>query len=193
MTAVIDPLVSLSPWRIAQIRPRDRDDVQRLFAACSIETIEHRFRARLPAFPARHLDELLAGPPERHDALAVRVETSGELVALGSLAPPYGADDGRTAELGLLVLDAWQRRGLGRALTSALAARAARRGVSTIVAQVEHGRGRLLTAMGRALTPVARTADRDGLTGVFAIPGAARFSEAQPFPGTPPSTGPRDL
>jgi GNAT superfamily N-acetyltransferase len=170
MTAVIDLPVAIAPWRIAQIRPWDRADVHRLFDACSVETIEHRFRARLPVFPARYLDELLAGPPERHDALTVRAGTTGELVALGSLAAPYGPNDGHTGELGLLVVDAWQRRGLGRALTSALVTRAAGRGVTQIVAEVEHGRGGLLTAMSRGLTPVARTAHRDGLTGIFTIP-----------------------
>lgn len=170
MTAVIDPSVALSSWRLAELRPGDRADVHALFAACSPDSVQHRFRARLPAFPARHLDELLAGPPERHDALAVRAGDGRGLVALGSLAAPYGPHDGHTAELALLVVDAWQHRGLGRALATALATRAARRGVTRIVAQVEHGRGRLLTALGRGLTPVSRTADRDGLTGVFAIP-----------------------
>ncbi len=164
-------LDSRHSWRITPVRPEDRSDVQRLFAACSVASVRHRFRAPLPAFPARHLDELLAGPPERHDALAVRAGAGGELVALGSLAQPYGPSDGHTAELALLVVDAWQRRGLGRALTAALVERAARRGVTRVVAEVEHGRGRLLTAVGRGLTLVRRTADRDGITGVFAIPG----------------------
>jgi GNAT superfamily N-acetyltransferase len=166
----MEPPVGLHSWRITPIRPEDRADVHRLFAACSVASIRHRFRAPLPAFPARHLEELLAGPPERHDALAVRAGASGELVALGSLAAPYGPNDGRTAELGLLVVDAWQRCGLGRALTAALVDRAALRGVSRIVAEVEHGRGRLLTALTRGLTLVRRTADRDGLTGIYAIP-----------------------
>jgi GNAT superfamily N-acetyltransferase len=166
----MEPPVGLHSWRITPIRPEDRADVHRLFAACSVASIRHRFRAPLPAFPARHLDELLAGPPERHDALAVRSGTSGELVAIGSLALPYGPNDGHTAELGLLVVDAWQRRGLGRALTAALVERAARRGVTRIVAEVEHGRGRLLTTLTRGLTLVRRTADRDGLTGIYAIP-----------------------
>ncbi len=166
----MEPQVGLLPWRITPIRPEDRADVHRLFAACSVASVRHRFRAPLPAFPARHLDELLAGPPERHDALAVRAGASRELVALGSLALPYGPTDGGTAELGLLVVDAWQRRGLGRALTAALIERAACRGVTRIVAEVEHGRGRLLTALTRGLTLVRRTVDRDGLTGIYAIP-----------------------
>ncbi|RAG83872.1 hypothetical protein DN069_19905 [Streptacidiphilus pinicola] len=171
MTTVIElPATTLTAWHIAEIHPGDRADVHQLFAACSGESVQHRFRARLPAFPARHLDELLAGPPEIHDALTVRAGAGRELVALGSLAVPYGPHDGHTAELALLVADAWQRRGLGRALAAALVARAARRGVTRIVAEVEHGRGRLLTAVGRGLTPVSRTAHRDGLTGIFAIP-----------------------
>jgi GNAT superfamily N-acetyltransferase len=180
MTAVIEPPVAHLAWRIAPVSAEDRADVHRLFAACSVETIEHRFRARLPAFPARHLDELLAGPPERHDALAVRAEATGELVALGSLASPYGPNDGRTGELGLLVGDAWQRRGLGRALTTALVERATRRGVTRIVAEVEHGRARLLTAMAQGLTPVTRRAHRDGLTGVFAIPEGSPVDRVEP-------------
>jgi GNAT superfamily N-acetyltransferase len=181
MTAVIDLPAATSLFRIEPIRPGDRAGVHRLFAACSDATIQHRFRARLPAFPARHLDELLAGPPERHDALAVRAEATGELVGLGSLAAPYGPhDDGHTAELGLLVVDHWQRRGLGRALTSALVERATLRGVTRIVAEVEHGRGRLLAAIGRGLTPLSRTVDRDGLTGIFAIPWAAPVDRLGP-------------
>lgn len=121
----MEPPVDLDSWRVTPIHPEDRAGVHRLFATCSAASIRHRFRAPLPAFPARHLDELLAGPPERHDALAVRAGASGELVALGSLARPYGPNDGRTAELALLVVDPWQRRGLGRALTAALVERAA--------------------------------------------------------------------
>ena len=176
----MEPELGLLSWRITPIHPEDRADVHRLFTACSIASVRHRFRAPLPAFPARHLDELIAGPPARHDALAVRAGASGELVALGSLATPYGPNDGHTAELGLLVADAWQRRGLGRALTAALVARAALRGVTRIVAEVEHGRGRLLTAVGRSLTPVSRTAHRDGLTGIFAVSEAPALYRLEP-------------
>ncbi|SEM06333.1 GNAT family N-acetyltransferase [Streptacidiphilus jiangxiensis] len=180
MTTVIDLPVSTLPFRIDPIRPSDRADVQRLFAACSDATVQNRFRARLPAFPARHLDELLAGPPERHDALAVRGRADGKLIALGSLAAPYHGSDGRTAELGLLVVDGWQRRGVGRALIAALVARAARRGTSRLVAEVPHGRGALLQAMGRGLPLLSRTCDRDGLTGTFAIPAPASLYRLEP-------------
>ncbi|WP_370119506.1 N-acetyltransferase family protein [Streptacidiphilus sp. MAP12-33] len=168
------------PFRIDPVRPSDREGVRRLFAACSDATIQHRFRARLPAFPARHLDELLAGPPERHDALAVRGEGDGELIALGSLAVPYDRTDGRTGELGLLVVDHWQRHGIGRALVAALTERAARRGLRRIVAEVPHGRGPLLTSLGRGLPLLARSCDRDGLTGVYVIPTAAALYRLEP-------------
>src|SRR5262249_7934013 len=97
---------------------QDRVLVGRLVRACSAETLRRRFF--LPGEPAaevvlaRYGRYLLAGPP---DGLAVAALVAGQPVGLLNLAPAEvepGA--GRQFELGIMVADSWQRRGIGTAL-----------------------------------------------------------------------------
>ncbi|WP_370073017.1 N-acetyltransferase family protein [Streptacidiphilus sp. MAP5-3] len=153
---------------IELVRPDHRSALHLLFAACSPETVQLRFRARLSALPAAYLESLLTGPPELHDAVVARDFDSGTVVGLGSLALP---DQSRpeTGELGLLLVDAWQRRGVGRAMAEVLLARARVRGVTRLVAEVAHGRSALLAALARHAEPVARRSAREGVTGLYRL------------------------
>jgi GNAT superfamily N-acetyltransferase len=151
--------------RIAPVGSGDRRAIQELFAACSAETVQLRFFARLRAFPAAYLDDLLAGPPEEHDAVVAREEPTGRVLGLGTLARL----DADTAELGLLVADAWQRQGLGRAMTDALLTRARGRGISLLSVNVAHGRSALLRALARRLPAALRQSTREGVTGLYRL------------------------
>jgi GNAT superfamily N-acetyltransferase len=64
-------------------------------------------------FPAGYLAALVAGAPGQ---LAVAAHADGLLVGLGSAADVAPG----TREIGLLVEDAWQHRGVGRQLLTAL-------------------------------------------------------------------------
>jgi ribosomal protein S18 acetylase RimI-like enzyme len=162
MTAVI-------AVRVDEIRPTDESALERLFARCTVETVRDRFFAPLSSWPRRYLAGALAGDPRQHDALVVRCGDG--VAALGSLVAGPGSGSHR-AELGVLVADRWQRRGLGVALVDGLVARARERGVEELVASVLPNRIPLLRALGRRLPMISLAADDDCLTGVFAVSSA---------------------
>jgi ribosomal protein S18 acetylase RimI-like enzyme len=66
------------------------------------------------------------------DVLLV-VDRSGAVIGHGMAAD---AADGLETSIGLVVADAWQRRGVGTQVLQALASRAARRGVDSLVLEV---------------------------------------------------------
>ncbi|WP_370092209.1 N-acetyltransferase family protein [Streptacidiphilus sp. MAP12-20] len=166
MTAVIE----IDAVQIDAVRTGDRSAIQGLFADCSTETVRLRFFAQLRAFPAAYLDSLLAGPPEQHDAVIARERLTGRVLGLGTLARV----DAETAELGLLVADAWQRQGLGRAMTESLLTRARGRGISRLSVDVAHGRSALLGALARRLPDAVRRSTREGVTGIYRLDRPAR-------------------
>jgi GNAT superfamily N-acetyltransferase len=161
MTAVI--------YGIDRARPADRAALERLFAACSLTTIQRRFFAPLPRFPAAYLAGALAGPPHRHDAAVVRYGDGLHIAGLASLVALPGAAP-HAAELGVLVADEWQGRGVGTALVEWLLVRAADRGVEFLTASVLPHRAGLLSALARRIVVLDVRADADCLTGMYRIP-----------------------
>ncbi|MEV6878936.1 GNAT family N-acetyltransferase [Amycolatopsis sp. NPDC051128] len=91
----------------------DRECVAALVAACSPASLRGRFLMGGPAEPAeifrRYQRFLLAGPPAGVALLATRGDTPVGLLNFVSETPGE-------ADVGLLVADAWQRRGIGSAL-----------------------------------------------------------------------------
>jgi GNAT superfamily N-acetyltransferase len=165
-------------WRVEVVRPHDGPVLAELFANCSPETVRLRFFGRLHALPAPYVEELLAGRPAAHDAVLAypepaRPDVLAHPVGLGSLAAA-DTDEGPSAaaELGLLVTDAWQRRGAGAAMLDALFARARRRGVRQVSASVLPGRQALLGALARRLPTVGTVRATDALTGVYRLDAA---------------------
>jgi GNAT superfamily N-acetyltransferase len=163
MTApAVVPLPRRSADERVRLRPAGPDDVAALhamFRRCGPQSRYDRFHGVVGAIPARYLAEAVAGRPERHDALVVEVapaDGSGpvRLVALGS-ARLLDRPGTPRAELGLLVEDRWQGRGLGEFLLTTLAARAAARGVGELECSVLQHRRRLLDVVDRSLGPVA--------------------------------------
>jgi GNAT superfamily N-acetyltransferase len=127
-----------------------------MFARCSADTRYARFHGPLRALPGRYLAEALSGNPALHDALVV--QTSEDLVALGSARRLEGP--GRPAvEIGLLVEDAAQGRGLGTRLLLTLAARARSRGVAFLQCDVLAANRRLIDTVRRTLGPMTACSD----------------------------------
>jgi GNAT superfamily N-acetyltransferase len=91
-------------------------------------------------FPERYLTEALSGSP-LHFALVACLdedaETDGTVVdgTVVALASCRAVDEG-VAELGILVEDEWQRRGVGGYLLGEIMAYAARTGLRALQAQV---------------------------------------------------------
>jgi GNAT superfamily N-acetyltransferase len=95
-------------------RPADRECVAALVAACSPDSLRRRFIMGGPAEPGqifrRYQRFLLAGPPGGVALLATR-----DGVPAGLLN--FVTENPGEAEIGILVADAWQRRGIGSALS----------------------------------------------------------------------------
>ncbi len=148
------------------VRSGDGAALVALFAACSPETVFQRFFGLPAAFPPSYLAAVLAGRPPVHDAVVVRFGDGLHVAGLASLA---AAPSGEPAELGVLVADAWQHRGLGAALVETLVARARDRGVDRLAATVLPTRPGLLRALGRRLDLEYVTPSADSLTGLYML------------------------
>lgn len=134
--------------------PADADAVSQMHIRCSMETLAQRYHTGMRTVPRRWLHRLLL-PPRGISVLGV---CGKDVVALGQLIPSDVAD---TAEISLLVEDAWQGNGLGTALLSRLNVIAASRGYRTIVAMCLPGETHVLRLARRAGLS-ATSADEDG-------------------------------
>lgn len=147
---------------VRQGQPGDAEAVSDLHRRCSPDSLFQRYHTGLRTMPRRWLHRLLR-PPRGLSVLAV---CGHEVVGMGQLILG-GA--GRIAEVSLLVEDSWQRRGVGTALMARLAALAAARGHTSLVAISLPGRdGLFRTARKAGLDPDAP--EEEGLVRI-AIPG----------------------
>jgi GNAT superfamily N-acetyltransferase len=115
---------------VLTVRPADRDDtaaVADFHDRCTASSRYRRYGSPGPSAGSRGLLRLLT--PALGRTLLV-LDAGGSVVAMGNVM--YDGDDG---ELGLLVRDDWQRRGLGSQLASRLVAEADVQGLASITAQ----------------------------------------------------------
>lgn len=141
--------------------PLDAPELHRLFGRCSAVTRYDRFHGHVRQIPAAYLAEALTADPCLHDALVVQRAEGPELVALGSGRRVVGAG-GPAVDIGLLVEDAAQRRGLGTLLLTTLAERARARGIGVLRCDLLAGHERLIGVLRRTLGPV-ETRHEDGV------------------------------
>jgi GNAT superfamily N-acetyltransferase len=140
--------------------PADREDLALMFGRCTAATRQRRFHGSVRVIPERYLAEALSGGPF-HYALVACAEPGGGIVALASCRlVAEGA-----AELGVLVEDAWQRRGLGTRLLGGLVAHARRAGVRALEAQLLAEQG-WVTGL---LRPYGRCRLRSSWSGVLSV------------------------
>ena len=126
------------PRAAAAIRPAYPEDLAALgdfFAGLSPRTRYLRFFG--PVTPGPALLRQLCGLPGTIDAVvAVR---GGVIVGHAMAADRTGPRGARVADIGVVVTDAWQGRGLGSALMRALVTRARARGVTLLEMDVLNG------------------------------------------------------
>jgi GNAT superfamily N-acetyltransferase len=122
--------------RVRPIEVTDVDRLARMFERLSPESVRFRFFSPIPRLTWPALLRLADVDHHQRDALVAL--DGDEIVAVARYSDegdpdPAGARD---AELAVTVEDAWQHRGLGRALTIRLAELARARGYSTFVATI---------------------------------------------------------
>ena len=126
---------------IRPVGPGDMAALSDFFAGLSVESRYLRFFA--PVTPARGLLHLLSGGPANVDAVVAVADgvIVGHVMAADGPADACGT---RSTDVGVVVADAWQRRGVGAALMRALIIRAQARGVTSLVMDVLPGNRRVL-------------------------------------------------
>jgi RimJ/RimL family protein N-acetyltransferase len=130
------------------IRPIERDDAPQLNAGFEHLSAVSRYRRFLTAIDhlsERQLAFLTDIDHEVHEALVAVDAASGEVVGVARFIRDPG--DPTQAEVAVVVVDPWQRRGVGSALIERLAARARRLGVERCTARMligNHAGRRLL-------------------------------------------------
>jgi GNAT superfamily N-acetyltransferase len=102
-------------------------------AALSPQTRYLRFFTGAPRATASML-RLLAGGGDNIDAVVAT--EAGSIIGHAMAVDCMSCPGPRVAEVGVMVADAWQRQGIGSALTRELAERALARGVSTFAMDV---------------------------------------------------------
>lgn len=122
-----DPPGSAS--RIRRAVAGDRAALEAMVTRCTLGTRHGRFHAPVRSFPEPYLGEALAG---RAEHFALVAEHDGAVIALASCR----IDPDGGAELGILVEDRWQRRGIGARLLSSLIQHADYRGLRPLKAKV---------------------------------------------------------
>ena len=123
----------------------DRRALERMLARCTGQTRYRRFHGPVTVFPERYLSEALSGSPLHFALVASAADDAvaddaaedstvddGAVVALASCR---AVDEG-VAELGILVEDEWQHRGVGGHLLAEIVAYAHRTGLRALQAQV---------------------------------------------------------
>lgn len=123
-----DPLVTLrlhngAAFEIRPIRPQDKARLTAAHAHLSDESVRRRFLSAKPRLSTTDLRYLTEVDGSDHVALvAVPAGASGPIVAVARFVRQ--PDDPETAEFAIVVADAYQQLGLGRALAIELATRA---------------------------------------------------------------------
>jgi GNAT superfamily N-acetyltransferase len=126
----------------------DDERLRRLFDRLSPETVYRRFFTLFPAPPPGVLEHLATVDNRDHEGLVAL--DGDEIVAVARW--DREAHDGQEAEVSILVEDAWQHRGLGRALMRTLVAEAARHDITALNATVLSENGparRMATSLAR--------------------------------------------
>ena len=134
--------------------PEDRAAVGEMLGRLSKETIHRRFHTPFPSVPGWMLDHIMG---HRAGGSLVAV-VEGRIVGHAMYAPE---GDG-VAEMAIVVEDAWQSRGIGKELLSALARSARSGGVRTLTGLVL-GENRRVLQLVDSVFDGARYAARDGL------------------------------
>jgi GNAT superfamily N-acetyltransferase len=147
---------------MTQAGPADAHRVSDFITGLSVRTQFLRFFASV-APPSSSLLRALTGADGRADVL-VAVDGDGTIVGHGMAVDRPAAGGGLVSDVGLVIADDWQLRGVGSALLDELSDRAGRRGVSDLVMDVLADNGRMRAMIDRRWPGACRDLGRDSIT-----------------------------
>ncbi len=147
------------------VQPADEALFRRLWPRLSPETVYRRFHAPVHRLPDEAVRRLVTVDHDVREAVVAVV--GGEVVGV---ARYDRLDDPSTAEIAVLVEDAWQGAGVGRQLLATLTDLATRRGVRTFTATVQPDNRPVLGLVRRLLPDSSVTPDADVLTVTSPLP-----------------------
>jgi GNAT superfamily N-acetyltransferase len=141
--------------------PADAEAIRDLVCRLSPRSLYFRFFASV-APPSTGLLRALSGVTGSADILLI-TDASGALIGHGMAADVFGSAGGLETNIGLMIADDWQRRGLGTMLLTELVNRAARRGVCGLVLDVLPENDPMRRIIRRRWPDVAAERTRDAL------------------------------
>ena len=142
---------------------RDDDDAfRRLFYSLSDTTRYLYFCAGVPANESWAERFVALGHSDgfRSYVLVAEVEEAGESIVIGFTRfsqRPDASHHEHLADMGIVLTDAWQGRGLGGPMLARLAAEARRREITTLTAEVLWGNRRMLRLAARTFPEMRAT------------------------------------
>ena len=123
------------------IRPEDAALERRFFDGLSEKSRYQRFLNQMAQLPPQLLARFTQLDYDRELALVALAPDSGEFIGVGRYAPNA---DGETAEFALTIADAWQGKGIGRALLERLCDCARAAGYRTLYGHILHANREML-------------------------------------------------
>lgn len=151
---------------IRQANAADGTGLRDFFARLSLRTRVLRFFA--PITPTSAMLRRLAGGAASVDAVvAVR---GGVIIGHGMAVDQDGSSGDPTADIGVVVADAWQSHGVGSALMRTLISRAQARGVTSLRMDVLHDNHQVRAMIARHWTELRTDHSADCITVQVRLP-----------------------
>jgi GNAT superfamily N-acetyltransferase len=160
---VITELAAAPVHVIREATLSDRAEIEAMHARCSETSRRYRWRAPLPAIPEAYLQDALRGRTGHLCLLAVEAD---DVIGFASAVE----ESGGSWQLGVLVRDDRQRRGIGTQLVARLVAQVRAAGAAVLVAETAPDRFLLLQRLARC-GPLSVRRTADGLRGAISLSG----------------------
>jgi ribosomal protein S18 acetylase RimI-like enzyme len=149
-------------FRVTPASSADAGRISDFVAGLSVRTQFLRFFASV-ARPSSSLLRALTGARGRADVL-IATDSDGTVIGHGMAADRTADNGSHVSDLGLVVADGWQGRGVGSALMTALTERAAGRGTDELIMDVLPANTRMLAIAGRHWPDARREYNADSVT-----------------------------